>query len=44
VIDKDGVFLDHIEDFLHDEWMEGNVTNEFRDHFIKIIFEVRDWL
>ena len=44
MIDKDGLFLDNLEEVLHDAWMEGEVTNEFRNKMVETIQELRDWL
>ena len=43
-MDKDGEFLDQVEQMLHDAWMNGDVTNTFRDHFIDTLITERDWL
>lgn len=42
--DKDGDFLDAVEEALHESWMRGDVTNTFRNHFIETIKTERDWL
>lgn len=42
--DKDGAFLDKFEDEVHQAWLDGDITNTFRNFLFKQIQEMRDWL
>lgn len=44
MIDKDGVFIDRLENDVWYAWKEGQITNEFRNKMVDVIQEVRDWL
>lgn len=44
MIDKDGVFLDALEDQLYNAMVAGTITEGFCDQMLDLMLEVRDTL
>lgn len=44
MLDKDGLFLDEIENMTHEWFGDGDITNTMRSKMMDIIQELRDWL
>lgn len=43
-MDKDGLFLDRMENEVHDAWKAGEITNFLRSEMLNVISDVRDEL